>query len=141
MSILENIVVIDLGQNISGPIAATLLAAMGAQVIKVEVPGLGDNSRLGPPYIGDEGVSFTRTNPTDPSLSFLKRNRNKKSVAIDMKSAGGRKVFARLLEKAGRKGCCSSMHGLSCAPYPVSVRPAPTRIGLRTTPSSRRSAA
>ena len=78
---LENIVVVDLTRALSGPQAAMMLGDMGARVIKVESPGHGDDSRgWGPPWVGPDG---------DISTYFLAANRNKQSVALDLKSAAG----------------------------------------------------
>ena len=89
---LEDIVVVDLTRALSGPQAAMMLGDMGARVIKVESPGHGDDSRgWGPPWVGPDG---------DISTYFLAANRNKESVALDLKSAAGRSVLERLVGRA-----------------------------------------
>ena len=85
---LEGVVVLDATQVMAGPFCTLLLADMGADVIKVEKPQGGDDSRsFGPPFIAGE------------SAAFLAINRNKRSVTLNLKSEEGRDVFRRL---AGR---------------------------------------
>ncbi len=86
---LAGVVVLDLTQILAGPMCTMVLADMGADVIKVEKPNGGDdNRRMGPPFIKDW------------SAGFLAVNRNKRSLALDLQSDGGREVFKRLLEGA-----------------------------------------
>ena len=90
---LAGILVIDLSRALSGPHATMMLADMGARVIKVEVPGKGDESRgWGPPFVGssDERVS----------TYFLSANRNKESIELDLKSADGVATLEQLLRRA-----------------------------------------
>lgn len=88
-SALKGIRVIDLTEALAGPYCTMILGDLGADVIKVERPGVGDASRKwGPPFVGGE------------SAYFLSVNRNKRSVAIDVKSPEGRESMRRLLEKA-----------------------------------------
>ncbi|ODU06665.1 MAG: hypothetical protein ABS81_04085 [Pseudonocardia sp. SCN 72-86] len=85
-SALEGTRVLDLTNNVAGPFASMILADLGAEVIKVERPVLGDDTRRwGPPFWNDE------------SPSFLALNRNKRSVALDLKSSGGMEVLHRLV--------------------------------------------
>ena len=89
MGPLHGTTVLDLTRVLSGPYCTMALGDLGARVIKLEHPGRGDDTRRwGPPFLGDE------------SAYFLSVNRNKESVAIDSKSAGGREVVERLLAKA-----------------------------------------
>ncbi len=86
---LAGIVVADLTRALAGPHATMLLGDLGARVIKVEQPGIGDECRhYGPPFAG----------PPDDQVStyFLSCNRNKESVTCDLKSAAGRELLARL---------------------------------------------
>ncbi|MEK9673314.1 MAG: CoA transferase [Rhodospirillaceae bacterium] len=77
--------VIDMTHVMAGPTCALMLADMGADVIKVEkVPGGDDSRRSVPPKIGDEAASF------------LVMNRNKRSIAVDLKTDGGKDVVRRL---------------------------------------------
>ncbi|KYH36495.1 MAG: CoA transferase [Candidatus Bathyarchaeota archaeon B23] len=86
---LRGIRVLDLSQVVAGPFCSMLLADMGAEVIKVERPGVGDNlRRWGPPFLGGEGVYF------------LYLNRNKKSITLNLKSEEGRRIFTQLLKRS-----------------------------------------
>ncbi|MBI4613396.1 MAG: CoA transferase [Planctomycetes bacterium] len=83
---LDGIRVCDLTRVLAGPFATMKLADMGAEVIKVEEPKGGDDTRpWGPPFVGGE------------STYFLAVNRNKKSIGIDLKHARGKEVLARLV--------------------------------------------
>ncbi len=85
---LGDVVVLDLSHALAGPFASTMLADYGAEVIKIE-PLDGDIARAwGPPFYGDE------------SAYFVNLNRNKKSVALDLKHPDGRAIFFKLLERA-----------------------------------------
>jgi crotonobetainyl-CoA:carnitine CoA-transferase CaiB-like acyl-CoA transferase len=89
LAALEGIRVIDLTEALAGPYCTMILGDLGADVIKVERPGAGDQSRKwGPPFIGSE------------SAYFLSVNRNKRGVEIDIKSSEGQAAMRRLLEKA-----------------------------------------
>ncbi len=86
---LEGIRVLDLTRALAGPYCTMFLGDMGAEIVKVEQPGVGDDSRgWGPPFIGKE------------SAYFLAINRNKKSLAVDMKTAEGVELVRRLADKA-----------------------------------------
>src|SRR3954470_8545066 len=85
---LQDVTVLDLSHALAGPFATTMLADYGAEVIKIEPPE-GEMSRSwGPPFYGDE------------TAYFVNLNRNKKSVAIDLKHPDGKALFFRLLERA-----------------------------------------
>ena len=86
---LDGIVVVDLTQNVAGPFCTQILGDMGADVIKVERPGRGDDARAwAPPFWGRE------------SATFMAFNRNKKSLALDLKRDGGLDVLRRLVKRA-----------------------------------------
>ena len=86
---LSGMVVLDLSQILAGPVCGMMLADMGADVIKVEKPDGGDdNRRAGPPFIGGQGAGF------------MAANRNKRSLALNLRDESGRQVFERLLEQA-----------------------------------------
>ena len=86
---LFGMVVLDLSQILAGPVCGMMLADMGADVIKVEKPDGGDdNRRAGPPFIGEQGAGF------------MAANRNKRSLALNLRDESGRQVFERLLERA-----------------------------------------
>ena len=76
---LEGVRVIEVGQALAGPLAGVLLADMGADVIKIEKPDGGDDARIWGPPFGPDGVT---------SLYFYSQNRNKRSVALDLKAPG-----------------------------------------------------
>jgi len=93
---LSGIRILDLSRILAGPSATQLLGDLGADVIKVERPDEGDDTRKwGPPYIADRDGS-----PTNESAYYLAANRNKRSIAIDIASAEGRELIHRLLAKA-----------------------------------------
>ncbi|MXO66680.1 CoA transferase [Altericroceibacterium endophyticum] len=82
---LEGIRILDLSRVLAGPWATQLLGDMGAEVIKIERPGLGDDTRhWGPPY-----AKSSNEEVEDLSAYFLSANRNKKSVCIDMATEEG----------------------------------------------------
>ncbi|KAL1006775.1 hypothetical protein UPYG_G00076930 [Umbra pygmaea] len=85
---LEGVKVLDLTRVLAGPFATMLLGDLGAEIIKVERPGTGDDTRAwGPPFVGSE------------SAYFLSVNRNKKSIAVNLKDPRGAKI---ILELAGK---------------------------------------
>jgi crotonobetainyl-CoA:carnitine CoA-transferase CaiB-like acyl-CoA transferase len=87
---LSGVRVLDVTQVMAGPFCSMLLADMGADVIKVEPPGGGDQTR---------GAMGFKLKGKD-SLGFINMNRNKRSVAINLKSDAGRKVFYELVKTA-----------------------------------------
>ena len=91
--LLDGIRVLDLGSGISAPWCAKILADYGAEVIKVETPGSGDDARRMGPFAGDDPDS-------EKSLTFLYLNTNKKGVSLDISSVSGRRLFHRLLADA-----------------------------------------
>lgn len=89
MKPLDDLFVVDLSRILSGPVCTMILADMGAEVVKIEPPPLGDDSRQwGPPFIG--GIS----------TYFLSVNRNKKSLGINLKTQEGSKILSQLIERA-----------------------------------------
>ncbi len=81
--------VLDLSRVLAGPFCCTVLADLGADVLKVERPGLGDDTRRwGPPFHGDDATYFFSV------------NRDRRSVALDLSTDAGRTVVARLVEAA-----------------------------------------
>ena len=84
---LDGIRVVDLTRVLSGPYCTMQLGDLGAEVIKVERPGEGDDTRaFAPPFQGDQAAYF------------LSVNRNKKSITLDMKSERGKEVLWRLID-------------------------------------------
>src|SRR5277367_4163381 len=88
---LTGLRVLDLSRILAGPWATQLLADFGAEVIKVERPGEGDDTRgWGPPFISSEADDDVF------SAYYLAANRGKKSIAIDFSTSEGRKLVAAL---------------------------------------------
>ena len=92
---LDGIRVLDVTQIVSGPTCTFLLAALGAEVIRVEPPG-GDVTWKPPPSYGPGGVNRGPRGPRDLPLSPLRRQRGKRSVVIDLKKDEGQALFKRL---------------------------------------------
>src|SRR5690242_3939321 len=87
-SALEGIRILDLSRMLPGPYCSMMLADLGAEVIKVEEPRLGDPTRHSPPMIDGQ------------SAAFFQVNRNKKSIAVDLKQPAGRDIFLKLASRA-----------------------------------------
>jgi crotonobetainyl-CoA:carnitine CoA-transferase CaiB-like acyl-CoA transferase len=86
---LDGLVIADFGRVLAGPYATMILADLGAEVIKIERPGVGDDTRSwGPPWVGEE------------SSYFLSVNRNKKSVTLDLRDAQDLEVAQDLVRTA-----------------------------------------
>ena len=86
---LAGLRVLDLTQVLAGPYCTMILGDLGADVVKVERPGEGDGSRRwGPPFVGGE------------SAYFMQVNRNKRSIAVDLRTDEGREVVRRMVERA-----------------------------------------
>ena len=86
---LEGIKVLDLSRALAGPYCTMMLADMGAEVIKLEMPGRGDDSRSwGPPFVEGE------------SAYFMSINRNKKSITLNMKSDKSTEIIHKLIKQS-----------------------------------------
>ncbi|MGB0498485.1 MAG: CaiB/BaiF CoA transferase family protein [Rubricella sp.] len=85
---LEDITVIDLTHVLAGPYATMILSELGARVIKVERPGIGDDTRAFPPFADGQ------------SAYFASLNRDKESIALDLKAPADRTIFEALLDRA-----------------------------------------
>jgi len=85
---LAGIRVLDLTRVLAGPFCSMILGDMGAEIIKVEEPGKGDDTRGWPPFSGGEATYF------------LSVNRNKKSLTLNMKAPDGQAILRRLVAKA-----------------------------------------
>ena len=86
---LSDITVLDMTRVLSGPFAGTWLGEMGANVIKIEIPKGGDESRRNPPFNADGSSAFNTT-----------LNRNKRSITLDLKSEEGKEIFRTLVKQA-----------------------------------------
>ncbi len=93
MGALSHLKVLDLSRVLAGPWASQILADLGAEVIKIERPEVGDDTRSwGPPFMSDpEGA------PTAESAYFLSTNRGKQSVCVDIKSPKGQATLRMLV--------------------------------------------
>lgn len=93
---LADLRVLDLSRVLAGPMATQILADLGAEVIKIERPGTGDETRSwGPPYLKDKNGA-----DSSDSTYFLCANRGKKSVTVDLSVAEGRSLIAGLAAKS-----------------------------------------
>ncbi|SFT98585.1 CaiB/BaiF CoA transferase family protein [Pseudomonas marincola] len=93
---LSHLRVLDLSRVLAGPWAGQILADLGAEVIKMERPSVGDDTRhWGPPFLRDAQGENTRE-----SAYFLSANRNKQSVTIDFTQAAGQKLVRELAAKS-----------------------------------------
>ncbi len=94
MQPLEDLRVLDLTRALAGPYCTMMLGDLGAEVIKVERPGQGDESRSwGPPFVGEPYGPYA-----GESAYFISVNRNKRSVTVNLKSLSGQEVVRRLAE-------------------------------------------
>ena len=88
---LDGFMVLDLTHVMSGPYCTQILGDLGAEVIKIERPDVGDQTRRMPPhFVGDKKMS----------AYFLSLNRNKKSLTLDLKAPEGKEIFYELIKKA-----------------------------------------
>ena len=97
--VLDGVVVLDLTRYLSGPHCTLLLAGMGAEVIKIDDPSLGDPAAGAPPYAGAQGATWERS-ASDYGIAYLKRARGKKSATLNLKAPRGRELFLDLAAKA-----------------------------------------
>lgn len=96
MGALSHLRVLDLSRVLAGPWAGQILADLGAEVIKVERPGNGDDTRAwGPPFLQD-----ARGENTSEAAYYLSANRNKQSVTIDFTRPEGQKLVRALAAKS-----------------------------------------
>jgi crotonobetainyl-CoA:carnitine CoA-transferase CaiB-like acyl-CoA transferase len=86
---LDGVRIVDFSRVLAGPYATMLLGDLGADVVKIERPGVGDDTRhWGPPYVGEQSTYFAAV------------NRNKRSVVIDLTSVDGREAARGLVRTA-----------------------------------------
>src|SRR5512135_757705 len=89
---LEDLRVLDISRALAGPHCCMMLGDLGADVIKVELPGLGDESRnWGPPFVGEPNEIYP-----GESAYFMAVNRNKRGITINLKSPEGQEIIKRL---------------------------------------------
>jgi formyl-CoA transferase len=92
MQPLEGLRVLDLTRAMAGPFCTMMLGDLGADVIKVERPGSGDESRAwGPPFVGKPYGPYP-----GESAYFISANRNKRSITVDLKASEGQEIVRRL---------------------------------------------
>jgi crotonobetainyl-CoA:carnitine CoA-transferase CaiB-like acyl-CoA transferase len=93
---LSGLRVLDLSRVLAGPWAAQVFGDLGAEVIKIERPGMGDETRTwGPPYLKDQDG-----HNTDEAAYFLSANRNKQSVCVDFTRPAGQDIIRQLAAKS-----------------------------------------
>ena len=85
---LKNLLVVDLTRVLVGPYCTMVLSDLGARVIKVEAPEIGDDSRKFGPFVEDY------------SAYFMSLNRGKESIALNLKNSDDKKIFDKILSKA-----------------------------------------
>ena len=90
---LENLTVLDLTRVLAGPFCTMMLADMGANVIKIEIPGGGDDTRAYPPFRNNRKGE-------KESIYFANINRNKSGITLNLKSEDGKAIFRELVKKA-----------------------------------------
>jgi len=87
MKPLSNVIILDLTRVLAGPYSTMLMQELGAEVIKVEMPGRGDDARYFGPFKNDK------------SAYFISINRGKKSISLNLKSEEGKKILLELVKK------------------------------------------
>src|SRR3989304_1327133 len=89
---LEGIRVVDLTRALAGPYCTMMLGDLGAEVIKLEAPGQGDESRSwGPPFVGKAYGPYP-----GESAYFVSTNRNKRSITVNLQTAEGQEIVRQL---------------------------------------------
>ncbi len=92
-SLLQGLRVVELGESVSAPYCSKLLADMGAEVVKIERPGMGDRTREYGPFLNDQPHH-------ERSGLFLYLNSNKQGVTLDLETPTGREILGELLAKS-----------------------------------------
>jgi len=159
MRALENIRALDITRALAGPYCTMMLGDLGADVIKVEQPGRGDESRgWGPPFVGEPYGPYP-----GESAYFIATNRNKRGITVNLKSDEGQEIIHRLIKVSDvmvenfRTGVLDKMGlgyedvrtlnprlvycSISIAPSAVTGAMAPTPSAPATMPSCRLRAA
>ncbi len=92
---LKGLRILDMSRILAGPTCTQILGDLGADVIKIERPGVGDDTRKwGPPYVKDSDE-----NDTSESAYYLSSNRNKRSLTIDITKIAGQQIIRELVGK------------------------------------------
>src|SRR5271154_2219443 len=95
-SALSHITVLDLSRVLAGPWAGQVLADLGAEVLKIERPGSGDDTRgWGPPFLRD-----AHGNDSADAAYYLCANRNKKSITVEFTAPEGQAIVRKLAREA-----------------------------------------
>ena len=119
---LAGVRVLDLSRVLAGPVATQLMGDLGADVIKIERPAAGDDTRQwGPPWLPDESGAST-----GESAYFLSANRNKRSVTIDFAKPAGQELVRALAEALRRSG--RELQGRRSRPVPPRLRQSESRV-------------
>lgn len=100
MQPLKDIRVLAVTVYLAGPFLSMNLARFGAEVIKVEIPGIGDSVRGLGPYAGPKGIHPTRQTEDDIATKFLKRTQGVKSLTLNLKDPAGRQLFLDLAKES-----------------------------------------
>jgi len=107
---LSHIRVLELSRILAGPWTGQILADLGAEVVKVERPGRGDDTRRwGPPWLQDESG-----NDTGESAYYLSTNRGKKSVTIDITQPEGQELIRKLAARSDKSIGSDSIDSHCC---------------------------
>lgn len=88
MQALQDLKVLDLTRVVAGPYAGSILGDFGAEVLKIEIPGRGDDARAYGPYENGE------------SMYYANLNRNKKGITLNLKTEKGKEIFLKLVKDA-----------------------------------------
>ncbi len=92
---LKGLRILDMSRILAGPTCTQILGDLGADVIKIERPGVGDDTRKwGPPYVKDSDE-----NDTSESAYYLSSNRNKRSLTLDITQIAGQQIIRKLAGK------------------------------------------
>lgn len=100
MQPLKDVRVLSVTVYLAGPFLSMTLARFGADVIKVEAPGLGDPVRRNGPFAGPQGLHPTRQTDQDISTKFLKRSEGVKSVTLNLKDPEGKRMFLEMAKQS-----------------------------------------
>ena len=95
---LTGVRILDLTNLYTGPYCTMILAGLGAEIIQIERPGIGNLIRNNAPFVGPKGISMERKTPEDMTLIMLKRGRDKKSITLNLKTHKGKQIFKDLVK-------------------------------------------